>query len=175
MIDVLVGAGFSVKQCCRVLGVSSPGYYMYRKRPLSTTKMRREWLTALIKQIHAESRGTYRARPVHAELTQGRGIHVSCNLVTVLMHNAQIAGLPGPAKVKRVKGTPTADDLVHRKFARTDTNELWVSDITEHPTPEGKVYCCCVLDTCIRRMGLPLIRLNGPPSRELQALKRRVA
>ena len=55
MIDQLVAAGFSVKQCCRVLGVSSAGYYMYRKRPLSPTKMRREWLTALIKEVHAES------------------------------------------------------------------------------------------------------------------------
>jgi transposase InsO family protein len=31
-------------------------------------------------------------------------------------------------------------------------DELWVSDITEHPTREGKVYCCCVLDTCSRRI-----------------------
>ena len=147
MIDQLVAAGFSVKQCCRVLGVSSAGYYMYRKRPLSPTKMRREWLTALIKEVHAESRGTYGARRVHAELTKGRGIHVSANLVAILMHNAGIAGLPGPAKTKRVKGRPTSDDLVKRQFTRSDTDELWVSDITEHPTREGKVYCCCVLDT----------------------------
>jgi hypothetical protein len=36
--------------------------------------MRREWLTALIRGIHADSRGTYGARRVHAELTLGRGI-----------------------------------------------------------------------------------------------------
>ena len=114
--------------------------------------MRREWLTALIKEVHAESRGTYGARRVHAELTKGRGIHVSANLVAILMHNAGIAGLPGPAKTKRVKGRPTSDDLVKRQFTRSDTDELWVSDITEHPTREGKVYCCCVLDTCSRRI-----------------------
>lgn len=114
--------------------------------------MRREWLTALIKEAHAASRGTYGSRRVHAELTKGRGVRVGEKLVAVLMHNAGIAGLPGPAKVRRNKGVPTADDLVQRKFARSALDELWVTDITEHKTREGKVYCCCVLDTCSRRI-----------------------
>jgi len=122
-----------VKRCCRVLGVSSPGYYIYRNRPLAPTKMRREWLTALIKDVHAESRGTYGSRRVHAELTKGRDVWVSERLVATLMQKAGIAGLPGPAKVKRIKGIPTADDLVQRKFARLEIDELWVTDITEHP------------------------------------------
>jgi hypothetical protein len=37
--------------------------------------------------------------------------------------------------VKRIRGIPTADDLVQRKFARSAIDELWVTDITEHPTP----------------------------------------
>ena len=76
---------------------------------------------------------------------------MSMNLVAILMHDSGIAGLPGPAKVKRVKGIPTLDDVVRRKFARSMTDELWVTDITEHRTREGKV-CCCVLDTCSRRI-----------------------
>ena len=152
MIDLLVDAGFSVQRCCQVLGVSSQGYYRYRRRPLSPTKMRREWLTALIREIHKDSRGTYGSRRVHAELTLGRGVHVSKGLVTILMHDAGIAGLPGPAKVKRIKGAPSADDLVERKFARSQLDELWVTDITEHRTREGKLYCAAVLDTCSRRI-----------------------
>ena len=152
MIDTLTDAGFSVSRCCAVLGVSSQGYYSYRRRPLSPTKMRREWLTALIREVHVDSRGTYGARRVHAELRMERGIRVSLNLVTLLMHNAGIAGLPGPAKIRRIKGTPSAEDLVERKFARFDLDELWVTDITEHRTREGKVYCCAVMDTCSRRI-----------------------
>jgi hypothetical protein len=49
---------------------------------------------------------------------------------------AGIVGLPGPTKVKRLKGIVTADDLVHRKFHRISPNELWVTDITENPTSE---------------------------------------
>ena len=152
MIDTLVDAGFTVQQCCRVLNVSSQGYYDYRRRHLSPTKLRREWLTALIKEVHVASRGTYGSRRVHAELVKGRGVHVSVNLVSILMHNAGIAGLPGPAKVKRIKGVPTSDDLVERQFARSALDELWVTDITEHRTREGKVFCCCVMDTCSRRI-----------------------
>ena len=152
MIDVLVDAGFPVKVCCRTLGVSSPGYYRYRQRPLAPTKMRREWLTSLIREVHLQSRGTYGSRRVHAELTKGLGVFVSERLVAVLMHHAGIYGLPGPARVKRLRGIVTADDLVNRRFHRDRPNQLWCTDITEHPTREGKVYCCCVLDTYSRRI-----------------------
>lgn len=152
MIDALVDAGFSVKMCCRVLGVSSPGYYRYRARPLSRTQMRRQWLTGLIREVHEASRGTYGSRRIHAELTMGMGVVVSERLVAVLMSLAGIRGLPGPAKVKKLRGVVTADDLVNRKFHRLSPNELWVTDITEHRTKEGKVFCCCVMDTFSRKI-----------------------
>ena len=152
MIATLSDTGFATKTCCRVLGVSSPGFYKYRNRPISPTQMRRLWLTTQIREIHLASRQTYGYRRVHAELTMGRDIAVSGRLVWRLMHNAQIAGLPGPAKRKNRRGIVTADDLVERRFHRDRPNELWVTDITEHRTREGKVYCCCVLDTWSRRI-----------------------
>ena len=45
-----------------------------------------------------------------------------------------------------------AADLVDRAFSRTEPNRLWVTDITEHPTREGKVYCAVVLDAYSRRV-----------------------
>lgn len=46
----------------------------------------------------------------------------------------------------------TSLDLVGRVFRRDRPNELWVTDITEHPTREGKIYCCVVLDTFSRKV-----------------------
>jgi transposase InsO family protein len=152
VIDQLVATGHPVLTCCRVLGVSKPGYYRYRHRPLAPTKMRRQWLTGLIQEVHTASRGTYGYRRVHAELTLGMGVTVSSRLTFLLMHDAGIYGLPGPTRVKHLRGIVTADDLVNRKFHRAGPNELWVTDITEHPTREGKLYCCCVLDTFSRRI-----------------------
>ncbi len=116
MIDILVETGHRAKRCCRLLGVSSPGYHKYKKQPLSPTLMRRQWLTGLIREIHTASRQTYGSRRVHAELTLGMGVKVSERLLAVLMSDAKIVGLPGPTKVKRLHGVATADDLVHRKF-----------------------------------------------------------
>jgi hypothetical protein len=41
---------------------------------------------------------------------------------------------------------------VDRAFIRSGPNQLWVTDITEHPTREGKVYCAVVLDAYSRRV-----------------------
>lgn len=152
MIDVLADTGFPVNTCCRVLGVSRQGYYRYKRRPTSATQLRREWLTGLINEVHIASRGIYGYRRVHAELTLGMGLTCSSRLISVLMTNAGIRGLPGPKRIARLRGVATADDLVNRKFHRLAPNELWVTDITEHPTKEGKVYCAVVLDAYSRRI-----------------------
>jgi transposase InsO family protein len=47
---------------------------------------------------------------------------------------------------------PTAVDLVERQFARGGPNQLWITDITEHATREGKLYCSVVLDVYSRRV-----------------------
>lgn len=151
MIDVLVGAGYPVMVCCRVLGVSRPGYYHYRTRPIAETEIRRLWLTTLIREVHPQSRGTYGSRRVHAELTMGRGVFVSERLVTTLMNKAGIQGLLNTPKRHHNTGVATVDDLVNRQFNRENPNELWVTDITEHPTREGKV-CCCYLQSTNRRL-----------------------
>lgn len=106
----------------------------------------------LIREVHLASRGTCGSRRVHAGLTMGRKVRVSENLVAVLMSRAGICGLPGPARISRARGLVTADDLVNRRFARQQPNELWVTGITEHPTREGKVFCCCVMDAFSRKI-----------------------
>ncbi len=70
----------------------------------------------------------------------------------MLMARAAIKGLPGTRRPRRRHETPTATDLVDRMFTREAPNRLWVTDITEHPTREGKVYCAVVLDTFSRRV-----------------------
>ena len=90
MIDALVDSGVTTKRVCHVLDVSRKGYDRYRRRPMSPTMLRREWLTASIRQVHADSCGTYGSRRVRAELVQGHGIGVSERLVWLVMHNAGI-------------------------------------------------------------------------------------
>lgn len=149
----MIAAGdLPVQVACRVLGVSEPGFYEQRNRPPSERAIRHAMLTDLIAQIHTESNGTYGIQRVHAELTLGRGVQVGHNQVELLMRRAGLQGVTGRRKWKRIKPDNIATDLVERDFARHGPNQLWVTDITEHPTREGKVYCCVVLDTYSRRV-----------------------
>ena len=63
-------AHFPVAFLCRALGVSTSGYYAWRKRPPSARAVVDAALTTSIRQIHASSRGTYGAPRIHAELAE---------------------------------------------------------------------------------------------------------
>ena len=52
----------------------------------------------------------------------------------------------------RKPGPPVHDDLVRRAFTAPRPNQLWLTDITEHPTAEGKLYLCAVKDACSNRI-----------------------
>jgi putative transposase len=144
--------GLPVKVCCRVLAVSCAGYYAWRLRPPSARAVRHAWLTDVIREVHAASYGSYGANRVHAELVLGRGIRVGHNAVALLMRRAGIVGHNGARRWRGVSGIATVADLVDRQFRRSGPNELWLTDITEHPTREGKVYCAVVLDAFSRRV-----------------------
>ena len=131
----------SVDVACRVLGVSSSGYYEWRDRPLSPRALRHVWVTDRIPEVHHESRGTYGARRVHAELTMGFGIAVEKEAVETLMRKAGLQGITGRPRYRRVPNVATASDRVQRQFNRDGRDQLWVTDITDHRTREGKVYC----------------------------------
>ena len=148
----MAGEGLPVEVACRVLDVSCSGYYAWRFRPPSARAVRHVWLTDVIREVHTMSYGTYGAKRVYAELVLGRGIQVGHNAVAMLMQRAGIAGRSGARKRYGIPSVATADDLVDRRFVRERSNQLWVTDITEHPTREGKVYCAVVLDAFSRRV-----------------------
>jgi transposase InsO family protein len=152
VITFLAGQGYEIKRCCRILAVAPSGYFGWRRRSPSPSELRREWLRGLISQIHAESRGVYGYRRVRAELLLGRQIVVSRKLVHRLMAEGRLKGLPARRQRKSLVNIATAEDLVCRDFNRNAPNQLWLTDITEHPTREGRVYCCVVLDAHSRRI-----------------------
>ena len=148
----MAAEGLPIERACPLLGVSVSGYYSWLRRPPSARSIRWAWLTDVISQVHADSRKTYGSKRVHAELTLGRGIAVCRQTVETLMRRAGLRGVSGRPKYRKVPNMATASDLVDRDFTRSEPDRLWVTDITEHPTREGKVYCAVVLDTFSRRV-----------------------
>lgn len=148
----MAAEGLPVERACALLGVSVSGFCGWLRRPPSARSVRHAWLGGVICEIHSGSRQTYGAKRVHAELVLGRGIAVCCQTVETLMRRAGLQGISGRPTHRKIPNTPTASDLVDRDFARVEPDRLWVTDITEHPTREGKVYCAVVLDAFSRRV-----------------------
>jgi putative transposase len=108
-----------------------------------------------IRKIHEESRGTYGWPRVHAELTLGLDVAVNHKRVARLMREAGIQGLYRRRRRGCTVRGPQAElypDLVDRDFVVDGPDELWCTDITEHSTAEGKVYCAVVIDAYSRRV-----------------------
>ena len=162
--------GLPVQTSCRILEVSESGFYEWRNRPPSERSLRHAWLTQLITEVHTTSHGTYGARRIHAELTLGHDIAVGHGCIEMLMRAAGVKGLPGNKRARSKHQTPTASDLVDRKFTRDEPNKLWVTDITEHPTP-----CIPAVVATLVIKGLPVkhsAALQGCPSRAISGVGR---
>jgi putative transposase len=145
---------YPVSAICRLLGVSTVGFYHWCGRALSARARRDIELTALIHQIHERSyHGTYGAPRIHMELRETYGIRVGCKRIARLMRRA---GLKGVQK-RRFRCTTRpgavehfAPDLVQRHFTADRPNALWLADVTYVPTDEGWLYLAVVLDVFSR-------------------------
>lgn len=137
----------------RVLGVSPSGYYAWRKWPLSPRARTDVELSAQIHAVHRESRGTYGAPRIHADLA-AQGMRIGRKRVARLMRSA---GLHGVSRRKcrttvRDETARPAPDLVDRQFTAVGPDRLWVADITYVPTWGGFLYLAVVLDAWSRRV-----------------------
>jgi transposase InsO family protein len=151
-IEVMAAEKLPIQSACRTLDVSQSGFYAWLTRPPSERSIRHAWLTDLVTEIHGASRQTYGSIRVHAELNLGRGIDVGLHQVALVMRRAGLQGLMGHRKRPRIERPDAiALDLVDRSFGRAARDQLWVTDITEHPTREGTL-CCVVLDVFSRRV-----------------------
>lgn len=138
---------------CRLLSVSTSGYYEWSSRPPSLRAVADAALTTTIRKVHRDSRGTYGAPRVLAELRLGLGVHVGKKRVARLM---RLDGLSGVSHRRKRRGwkpdTATHEDLVKRQFRASEPNRLRFCDITQHRAKDGWVYCATVIDAFSRRV-----------------------
>jgi putative transposase len=147
----------SVTFACRTLGVSTSGFYEWRRAQAQPCeRLRRDAeLRATIREIHRQSRGTYGAPRVHAELRLGLEVRVGRKRVERLMRQDGLQGVTRRRRrglTRRDAAAIPNDDLVARQFSPDGPSQLWVADITEHPTDEGRVYCAVVIDAWNRQV-----------------------
>ena len=138
---------------CRLLEVSTSGYYAWLKRPASLRSREDAILSDKIRWFHLRSRGTYGVPRIHLDLRED-GVQVGRKRVARLM---QAAGLQGVSRRKytrttvRRPGARPAPDLVNRDFVADRPDLLWVADITYIHTWAGFLYLAVVMDACLRQ------------------------
>jgi putative transposase len=157
---------FPVTCMCRTLGVSPSGYWAWTRRPPSARARSDAALTATIREIHKDSRGTYGMPRVHAEL-RFSGTPCSRKRVARLMRAAGLEGVHRRRFARttvRDRDAAPAPDLVNRSFRADGPNELWVADITYLPTWQGFLYLAVVDDVFSRRVVGWAMAGHGRPS-----------
>lgn len=114
---------------CRVLDVSTSGYYAWLKRPPSPRAQEDEQLTQRIKEIYIWSRKTYGAPRIHAQLAK-EGAHVGRKRVARLMKAADLRGVSRRKRfstTQRAERARPAPDRVKRDFQTAGPDRLWVA------------------------------------------------
>jgi transposase InsO family protein len=145
-----------VAPACRLLEVSRSAYYAWAAHRPSPRMLTDADLTRRITRIHADSRGTYGAPRVHAELA-GQGIACGRKRVARLMAAKGLVGVcPRRYKTTTI-ADPAADpvvDLVKRAFGpgTIELDRVYVGDITYIRTWEGWLYLATVIDLASRRV-----------------------
>jgi len=147
----LAADGIPVTVTCRVLGFSTQAFNKWRRNPVS----QRDWddahLINAAMDIHADD-PAFGYRFIADEL-EADGFSVSERRVWRLCSQEQLWSVFAKKRgLSRKAGPPVHDDLVERDFTAERPNQLWLTDITEHRTSEGKLYCCAIKDVYSKRI-----------------------
>lgn len=145
---------WSVATQCRVLDVSTSGYYAWLKRPPSQRKHVDGALGDAVEVYFERSRCTYGRPRLQADLRDD-GIRISDKRLARIMRDRRIEGASRRKHITttvRDRNARPAPDLVERNFKADAPDKLWVADITYVPTLAGFLFVAIVLDVFSRRV-----------------------
>jgi transposase InsO family protein len=153
LVRELAADGFPVRLTCGVLGFSTQAFYKWQKDPVCVRDLDDAHVVNAIVDVHRDD-PEFGYRFIFDELEKaghrvGEGrVHRLCKRhriwsVTTKKGRKGSGKTPGPA---------VHDDLVQRNFSADRPDAIWLTDITEHPTAEGKLYCCALKDLFSNRI-----------------------
>jgi putative transposase len=153
LVRDLAAEGIPVRLTCGVLGHSAQAYYAWLSAPISQRELEDAYLTNELIDAHDDD-PEFGYRLLADELDRAghvvgeRRVWRLCSQqklwsATVRKGRRGAGKSPGPA---------VHDDHVQRQFSAPAPDRVWVTDITEHPTAEGKLYCCAIKDLFSNRI-----------------------
>ena len=152
LVRELAEDGIPVTVTCRVLSLCRQQYYRWLKEPITTDQLDQAHVANAVFDAHRDDpEFGYRFL---ADEARYAGHEVSDRTVWKICSEMGWWSVFGKKKSRKAKqaGTPAHDDLVRRVFTAARPNELWLTDITEHATSEGKIYLCAIKDVFSNRI-----------------------
>jgi transposase InsO family protein len=154
LVRELAGDGVPVTVTCRVLDIARQPYYRWLKQPVTDAELEEAYLANAIFDAHRDD-PEFGYRFLFDEV-RAAGFKVCERTVWRVCRDngwwSVIVRRRGRSGKKVLAGAPAHDDLVRREFTADAPNRLWLVDITEHPTSEGKLYLCAIKDAFSNRI-----------------------
>jgi transposase InsO family protein len=153
LVRDLAAEGFPVRLTCGVLGFSSQAFYKWQAQPVCQRDLDDARLVNVIRDVHDED-PEFGYRFISDELERA-GHKVGERRVWRLCSEHQIWSTTtkkGRKSSGKRPGPAVHDDLVQRNFTAPAPDRVWLTDITEHPTAEGKLYACVIKDVFSNRI-----------------------
>lgn len=148
------GRRLNVSGVLRILGVSRNGYYSFRRKKSSDTKLKKEQKMEQIREIHQESKEIYGAPKITAIL-QEQGERISEKTVGNYMREMGIKTWYIKPYIQTTIQLNFSEELKHildEKFNPEEPNAIWCSDITYIWTYTGFVYLTNIMDLFSRKI-----------------------
>ena len=141
----LAADGIPVAVSLRVLKLSHQPYYRWRKQQVTEAELVEAYRANALLDAHRDD-PEFGYRFLAGEAAEAGEVMCERTAWRICHDNQWCVFGKKRAKNGKRPGPPVHDDLVQRDFTADDVNELWLTDITEHWTDEGKLYLCAIKD-----------------------------
>ena len=141
----LAADGISVTVTCRVLGIARQPYYRWLARPVGDAERVQAWRANALFDAHRDD-PEFGHRLLADEARAAGQAMADRTAWRICSDNGWFSVFGKKQRKRPLPGTPAHDDLVPRDFTASAPNRLWLADITEHATAEGKLYLCAIKD-----------------------------
>ncbi|MFC0645434.1 IS3 family transposase [Cellulomonas phragmiteti] len=152
LVSELAADGVPVAVTCRVLKLARQPYYRWLAEPVTTREVEQAYLANALFDAHRDD-PEFGHRLLADEAARAGLVACDRTVWRICSDNGWWSAF-GKKRSRGGKkaGPPAHDDLVLRQFRADAPNRLWLWDITEHPTNEGKVYLCAIKDVYSNRI-----------------------
>lgn len=161
LVRELAGDGIPVTVTCRVLKIARQPYYRWLKDPITAAELDEAYRANALFNAHRDD-PEFGYRLLVDEARDAGESMTPRTAWKICSSNGWWSAFGKPNRAKNGKpGPPVHDDLcayvdrhgvTRHRFEATAPNELWLADITEHRTSEGKLYLCAVKDVHSNRI-----------------------